>query len=258
MNRSDSLAMIAPALVKALAEIGGVVKGKSNPAFKGAKYADLESVILASKPILTEHGLTVVQLPGPLVNGVLTVETVLLHESGEFISGEFGIALGKIDPQGVGSAVSYARRYALMAALNMPAVDDDGEAAHGRAGNAHAPNYQAQAISAPQPATQPLGAPSDLKRLTSARAKEIGLDATLKAAIAACGTLGELAEWDQNFERHTATAPNGWLDSIHNMVTLRAEEIAAEAQHGEVDKEYAAVVARSASLIPTSNTPSRF
>lgn len=149
MNRSDTLTKIAPALVKALAKIEGVAKTKANPGFKGAKYATLESVIDASKEHLTECGLTVLQLPGPLVDGVLTLETVILHESGEFISGDFGIALGKQDPQGVGSAISYARRYALMAALNMPAVDDDAEAAHGRqwAANGHSEPIQSRDLS---------------------------------------------------------------------------------------------------------------
>lgn len=132
MNRSDSLVKIAPALVKALSEIDGVAKTKANLGFKGSKYATLEAVIDASKEALTLHGLTVLQFAGPTTNGVLTMETMILHESGEFLSGEFGIAVGKMDPQGIGSAVTYARRYGLMAALNMPAVDDDGEAAMGR------------------------------------------------------------------------------------------------------------------------------
>lgn len=131
MNRSDTLTKIAPALVAALGKIEGAAKKKVNPGFK-SKYADLETVIDASRDILTEHGITLIQLPGSLVNGVLTLETILLHESGEFISGDFGIQLGKSDPQGVGSALTYARRYAQMAALNMPAVDDDGEASMGR------------------------------------------------------------------------------------------------------------------------------
>lgn len=132
MNRSDSLAKIAPALVKALSEIGGVSKNAKNTAFGGFKYATLENVIDSSKEHLTANGITVIQLPGDMEGGIQHLETILLHESGEFISGNFGIALGKVDPQGVGSAISYARRYALMAALNMPAVDDDGEAAMGR------------------------------------------------------------------------------------------------------------------------------
>jgi len=132
MNHSETLTKIAPALVAALGKIEGAAKKKTNPGFK-SKYADLETVIDASRDILTEHGLTVMQFPGACSGGVLNLETVIMHESGEWVSAEMGIALGKTDPQGVGSAVSYARRYALMAALNMPAVDDDGEASMGRA-----------------------------------------------------------------------------------------------------------------------------
>jgi hypothetical protein len=62
----------------------------------------------------------------------MTLDTMIVHESGEWIEGSFEIPLGKTDPQGAGSAISYARRYALMAALNMPAVDDDGNAASKR------------------------------------------------------------------------------------------------------------------------------
>lgn len=141
MNRSDSIATIAPALVAALSKIEGAAKSANNGHFK-TKYADLGSVIEASKETLTEHGITLIQLPGACINGVLSLETILLHESGEYISGEMGIALGKTDPQGVGSALTYARRYAQMAALNMPAVDDDGEAAMGRGANQNAPRQQ--------------------------------------------------------------------------------------------------------------------
>lgn len=134
MNRSDSIATIAPALVAALSKIEGAAKKATNGGFK-TKYATLETVIDASKGILAENGITLIQLPGACVDGVMNLETILLHTSGEYISGEMGIALGKTDPQGVGSALTYARRYAQMAALNMPAVDDDGEAAHGRGAN---------------------------------------------------------------------------------------------------------------------------
>jgi hypothetical protein len=131
MRHSESLTKIAPALVKALGKIEGAAKTATNGGFK-TKYATLESVIDSSRDILTEHGLTLIQLPGACASGVLNLETILMHESGEWISGEMGIALGKTDPQGVGSALTYARRYAQMAALNMPAVDDDAEAAMGR------------------------------------------------------------------------------------------------------------------------------
>lgn len=130
MKSSASIATLAPALVKALAEIGGVAKGKTNPAFK-SKYATLESVIEASKGILASHGIALMQFPSAFSGGAMSLDTVLLHESGEWLSGEeaFGVATSKSDPQAVGSALTYARRYAQMAVLNMPAVDDDANAA---------------------------------------------------------------------------------------------------------------------------------
>ncbi|WP_332691676.1 ERF family protein [Devosia sp.] len=168
MNRSDSIAKIAPALVKALALIEGAAKTKTNGGFK-TKYADLETVIDASRDILTAHGLTLIQLPGACIGGVLNLETILLHESGEYISGEMGIALGKTDPQGVGSALTYARRYAQMAALNMAAVDDDAEAAHGRGANQNA----RQAPSAPPaPALTVADAKAAIDRYSSIAALE--------------------------------------------------------------------------------------
>ena len=134
MKSSASIAKLAPALVAALAEIGGVSKGKTNPHFK-SKYATLESVIEASKSILASHGIALLQFPAAFSGGAMSLDTVLLHESGEWLSGEeaFGVATSKADPQAVGSALTYARRYAQMAVLNMPAVDDDAEASMPRA-----------------------------------------------------------------------------------------------------------------------------
>lgn len=130
MKSSASIAKLAPALVAALAEIGGVAKGKTNPHFK-SKYATLENVIEASKGILAANGIALLQFPAAFSGGAMSLDTVLLHESGEWLSGEeaFGVATGKQDPQAVGSALTYARRYAQMAVLNMPAVDDDANAA---------------------------------------------------------------------------------------------------------------------------------
>jgi len=130
VRSSETLGKIAPALVKALNEIGGVGKAAANPFFK-SKYATLENVIDASKPILAAHGIALIQFPGAYNQGAMSLETVLLHESGEWVTGSeaFGVATAKADPQAVGSALTYARRYAQMAVLNMPAVDDDGESA---------------------------------------------------------------------------------------------------------------------------------
>jgi hypothetical protein len=128
MKHSDSLASIAPALVKAINAIEGVKKDASNPHFK-SKFATLEAVIEAAHPHLASNGLTVLQGPGLMQGNALTVSTRILHESGEWIETEFAIPMAKQDPQAAGSALTYARRYSLMAVLNMPAVDDDGESA---------------------------------------------------------------------------------------------------------------------------------
>jgi hypothetical protein len=116
------------ALVAALAEIGGAAKDKINPAFK-SKYADLGSVIDAIKPILAGHGLAFTQHTTPSEDGVM-VETFVRHTSGEKESlGSLYVPANKRDAQGFGSALTYARRYALMTAFGVPAEDDDGNAA---------------------------------------------------------------------------------------------------------------------------------
>ncbi len=127
MNKSDSISKLASALVKAQAEIKHSIKDASNPFFK-SKYADLTSVIDSVKPALLKQGITVLQI----VTGE-GVETTLLHESGEYISGATPIITAKQnDPQALGSAITYSRRYGLQAMVGLGAVDDDAESAMGR------------------------------------------------------------------------------------------------------------------------------
>lgn len=133
MRQSESITNLAPALVDAIAEIEGASKDGANPAFKRDNkpmaYATLDAVIGASKDILHTHGLVLTQWPGALADGSLTLETVIMHKTGEWIAGNFQIAVGRLDPQGVGSALTYARRYAQKAALNIPDLDDDANSA---------------------------------------------------------------------------------------------------------------------------------
>lgn len=122
---------LSAAMAKAFAAIEGAVKGKVNPAFR-SKYADLSSVIDAIKPALIEHGLWFTQRTQKADGGVI-VETVILHSSGQSMScGPLFMPATKQDAQGYGSALTYARRYSLMAAFGVPAEDDDGNAAAGR------------------------------------------------------------------------------------------------------------------------------
>lgn len=136
-NRSDSIAKLAPALLKAQKEMGNAVKDSKNPFFK-SKFADLNSVREAVTPALHNNGIVILQLntsvffgDGNLVKDV--VRTTLLHESGEYIYSDTVIVSGKPnDPQAHGAALSYARRYGLSSMLSVGAEDNDAEGAMDR------------------------------------------------------------------------------------------------------------------------------
>jgi len=120
---------IATALLKAKKAFNPVLKDKANPAFKGSKYADLSACLDAVDQPCLDNGIVLYQETFEDSAGV-TVETVFLHESGESLRcGKLHVPAGKQDPQGYGSALSYARRYSLLAACGIAAEDDDGNAA---------------------------------------------------------------------------------------------------------------------------------
>lgn len=127
----DSIAHIAPAFIKAKREFGPALKDKSNPAYR-SKYADLGACLEAVEEPLLNHGIAIMQETFMDDTGV-TVETVFIHESGETIrGGKLHVPAAKHDPQGYGSALTYARRYSLMAACGIAPEDDDGNAASAR------------------------------------------------------------------------------------------------------------------------------
>lgn len=116
------------AFVKAQKGFAPALKTSTNPHFK-SKYADLSACVEAVIDSLNEHGIGLVQRTHADDSGV-TVETVFVHESGEsFSGGVLHVPASKQDPQGYGSALSYARRYSLMAACGIAPEDDDGNAA---------------------------------------------------------------------------------------------------------------------------------
>ena len=119
---------ISSALVKAQKEFGPALKSSSNPHFR-SKYADLSACVEAVIDGLNNNGVFLMQSSHLCEDGV-TVETVFIHESGEQISaGKLHVPASKQDAQGYGSALTYARRYALMAACGIAPEDDDGNAA---------------------------------------------------------------------------------------------------------------------------------
>jgi hypothetical protein len=126
---SDSIEKITPALIKARAAFSPAVKDATNPHFQ-SKFVSLAGVITAIDQALDANGLIVLQPTRIGDDGKTVLVTTLLHESGEWIAGEYPITAAKQnDPQAEGSAMTYARRYALMAMVGIAPEDDDGNAA---------------------------------------------------------------------------------------------------------------------------------
>jgi ERF superfamily len=129
---SPQIDQLAAALASAQAEFSAVPKGSNNPFFK-SKYAALPEVVASATPVLAKYGLAVTQLitvDSDMHGTYDGLTTTLLHSSGQYISTTMRLHLPKIDPQGQGSAVTYARRYSYMAILGLVAdEDDDGNSA---------------------------------------------------------------------------------------------------------------------------------
>lgn len=129
---------IATALVKAKMAFSPALKEKTNPAYR-SKYADLGACLEAVNDALLENGIFLYQETAECSDGVV-VESVFLHVSGESIrSGKLHVPAAKHDAQGYGSALTYARRYSLMAACGIAPEDDDGNAAAKAPANKHTP-----------------------------------------------------------------------------------------------------------------------
>lgn len=124
MKRSETINELAVSLVKFNSEVTKIAKDAANPFFKN-NYATLDTIIDAIRPILNKNGLSIMQFPtsdGELVY----VTTYLLHESGEFMESDpLAMKPVKNDPQAIGSAITYARRYSLQAFLNLNTGEDD-------------------------------------------------------------------------------------------------------------------------------------
>jgi len=125
MKTSDTLDKFAPAFLAAQAAMGGVIKSAENPFYKSV-YAPLEDCWAAVKAHLHANGISVLQIPSMLADKLVLV-TRLQHESGQYAEGVYPIRPTKDDPQGVGSAITYTRRYSLCAMCMLCAeTDDDG------------------------------------------------------------------------------------------------------------------------------------
>ena len=133
MEHSEQLNELAPALAKAQGQMTGAAKSAANPFFK-SKYADLASVWDACRQPFAENGLSLLQSPS--TDGVrVSLDTLLLHTSGQWIKGTVSVSAKEDSPQAVGSCITYLRRYALQSFAGVAPEDDDAEAAEGRPKN---------------------------------------------------------------------------------------------------------------------------
>lgn len=140
MNTSPTIGLIAKALATAQAEIENVGKDAVNTQFakpdtKGPlrpSYATLAAVLDVCRPVLAKNGIALIQSPGNDGEAV-TLTTTLAHESGEWFQSTVGVIPGKRDAQGLGSALTYLRRYSLSAICGVAQEDDDGNAASAHA-----------------------------------------------------------------------------------------------------------------------------
>lgn len=134
MNSQD-ITKLAKALLNVQRQLLPAAKDATNP-FTKSRYATLNSVMAASREALLENGIWLCQCPVPVdTPGAIGLMTKLTHtESGQWQCSIAVVPLPKADPQGMGSAITYARRYALTAMLGLVTEDDDGEAACGRKG----------------------------------------------------------------------------------------------------------------------------
>lgn len=127
LRQSESIASLAKSFSRAQAAVEGAAKDSNNPHFK-SKYADLASVWRACRTALTDNCLSIIQSPA-YAKGQVIVTTRLVHDSGEWLEGTLAIPVGKSDAHGVGSAITYARRFALASMVGIAPEDDDGNAA---------------------------------------------------------------------------------------------------------------------------------
>ena len=128
----------AKAFIAAQGTIEAIKKDNENGGFKGSKYADLATVVAAIVPAMNKAGIAVLQSPA-FDGEMVTITTTLLHESGASVTSDLRLRPSKVDPQGIGSAITYGRRYSLLAVAGVAPEDDDGNAASGPPANNQKP-----------------------------------------------------------------------------------------------------------------------
>jgi hypothetical protein len=197
--KSESIAALAKAIALSQLHVENALKSSTNPHFK-SKYADLAEILNTVRPVFSANGIAIVQTP-TFESGVASVETMLCHESGEFISSICSSPVSKQDAQGIGSAITYLRRYSLAAMCGVAQEDDDGNGASDK-------DKPKQPATPKQPPTnQTLAKPTPEVKKLSNDERELGVK-DMKAAPDEAALKEALLGW------HKAAKDIGDKDSI--------------------------------------------
>jgi len=127
MNIEHTTPELFSALAKSQGEIENAKKGSVNPHFK-SRYADLAEILNTVRPVLSANALSTIQ-NAEFDGSMVSVETVLCHAGGGWVSGKISCVPAKADAQGIGSSITYLRRYGLAAIVGIAQEDDDGQSA---------------------------------------------------------------------------------------------------------------------------------
>lgn len=200
--QSEQINELADALSKAQGLIEGAAKDSKNPFFKSS-YADLHSVMACAREPLANNGLSVVQ-PTQVIDGQLCLITMLMHKSGQWIKSVMPLVLAKNDPQSVGSALTYFRRYCYASLCGVAQMDDDGESAMERKKHEVAKSVDQPTIGTLMMALAKIDTHLDKNKLADflakfALAKATTVEAVIKSAIANQEQLGKLNKHIEEF-----------------------------------------------------------
>jgi len=193
MQMSEQITELAAAMAKAQGEIENASKNAANPHFR-SKYADLAEVLNTVRPVFAKHGLAVIQSP-EYGEGNVHVQTTIMHSSGQWMACTTSAPVSKQDAQGVGSAITYCRRYGLAAMAGIAQEDDDAQSAVAGPGKTR---QQAN----PKPSKQDITVATD--------------------ALEACATLDELKDTFIGLPEHVREAVTKVKDDMKGKLSQEA------------------------------------
>lgn len=221
IETSDNISELAKVLPQAQASMGDVFKNANNPAFR-SKYADLAAVVEAVMPALNQHGIALLQPASGLVGDVVKVTTMLLHESGQWVRCTTTVAVTKRDAHGVGSAITYGRRFGLQSMSGVAPTDDDGNAASAK------PVGAPKNLSVHQEGDDWWGA--DGPGMNAAQAKREGWGDKLDEWLGFVPTIPTAAAWKEWCAENAddiKRLPKGWRIQLREEVEVRGRELGA-------------------------------